>query len=216
MSNLLFGLAEMLRRFGTLEQAFLCDYREDDETVLPALTSFAERLSGYAGGDHGILVSFPDKGSASKRLHLFLRWMVRSDELDLGLWHRVDTAKLIVPVDTHMLRIARYLGLTERKTADRRAAEEVTASFRRVNPADPAMYDFALTRAGIHPGLSRQSLADSLGCLLNEVDNSCYILVNSTHASRANTPMRSTECNDTFVMFADTSTTRMRAIPTTE
>ena len=164
VSNLLFGLGEMLRRFGTLEQAFLRDYAEDHDSVLPALTSFAGRLSDYSGGDHGILVSFPEKGSASKRLHLFLRWMVRSDELDLGVWQGVDAAKLIVPVDTHMLRIAGYLGLTERKTADRRAAEEVTASFRRLDPTDPAKYDFALTRAGIHPGLSRQSLADTLAC----------------------------------------------------
>jgi uncharacterized protein (TIGR02757 family) len=164
MSDLLFGLGEMLRRYGTLEDAFLQDYTEDDDTVLPALSSFARRLSAYAGGDHGILISFPDKGSASKRLHLFLRWMVRSDELDLGVWRRVDPARLLVPVDTHMLRIARYLGLTSRKTADRRAAEEVTAAFRRINPADPAKYDFALTRAGIHPDLAARSLTETLGC----------------------------------------------------
>lgn len=163
ISDLLFGLGEMLRRHGTLEGAFLHNFSDDDDTVLPALSAFARRLSTYAGGDHGILVSFPDKGSASKRLHLFLRWMVRSDELDLGLWRRVDPSRLVVPVDTHMLRIARYLGLTERKTADRRAAEEVTASFRRINPADPAKYDFALTRAGIHPDLAARSLSDTLG-----------------------------------------------------
>jgi uncharacterized protein (TIGR02757 family) len=132
------------------------------DTVQPALSKFVQRLSAYAGGDHGILLSFPDKGGAGKRLHLFLRWMVRRDELDLGDWRRVRPSMLMVPVDTHMLRIARYLGITERKTADRRASEEITAFFRRFSPEDPAKYDFALTRAGIHPDLARRDLEEVL------------------------------------------------------
>ena len=159
MSDFLFGVGEMLRRYGSLEAGFLAGYSEDHETVMPGLTDFVARLSTYAGGDHGILLSFPAKGSASKRLHLFLRWMVRRDALDLGDWTRVDPAKLLVPVDTHMLRISRYLGISSRKSADRAASEEITAFFRGIEPADPAKYDFALTRAGIHPELSQQDLA---------------------------------------------------------
>ncbi len=165
MSYFLFGIGEALRRYGSLEDAFLAGaYGEAGKrtSVLPALVRFVDRLSQYAGGDHGILLSFPEKGGAGKRLHLFLRWMVRRDELDLGDWTRVDPAGLMVPVDTHMLRIARYLGLTTRKTADRRAGEEITAAFRLIAPEDPAKYDFALTRAGIHPDLARRELGDVL------------------------------------------------------
>lgn len=163
ISSFLAAIGSLLEDYGSIQEAFLEDYRSSHETVLPALTSLAYRLSHRAGGEHGILISFPDKGSASKRLHLFLRWMVRRDELDFGDWSAIDPAKLIVPVDTHMLRIARYLGMTDRKTADRRAAEEVSAAFREINPSDPARYDFALTRAGIHPELAPQELGDVLG-----------------------------------------------------
>ncbi|MFW5786211.1 MAG: TIGR02757 family protein [bacterium] len=158
MTNFLFGIGEMLRRHGSLQEGFLAGYSSGDETVVPALTDFVGRLSAYAEGEHGILLSFPEKGSAGKRLHLFLRWMVRRDVLDPGDWTCVDPAKLLVPVDTHMLRIAHFLGITARKSADRAASEEITAFFRGIDPADPAKYDFSLTRAGIHPELSRQEL----------------------------------------------------------
>ena len=95
---------------------------------------------------------FPDpfKGSACKRHNLFLRWMVRSgDGIDLGIWKAVSPRDLIVPIDTHMARIGRLLGLTRRRTEDWRTAEEITEAFRRVCPEDPVRYDFALTRIGI-------------------------------------------------------------------
>jgi uncharacterized protein (TIGR02757 family) len=95
---------------------------------------------------------FPDpgRGSACKRHNLFLRWMVRrGDGVDLGLWTVVSPADLIVPLDTHMSRMGKALGLTARRAADWKAAEEVTAAFRAVCPEDPVKFDFALTRLGI-------------------------------------------------------------------
>jgi uncharacterized protein (TIGR02757 family) len=82
-------------------------------------------------------------------MNLMLRWLVRCDEVDPGVWSCVGPEKLIVPLDTHMYKIARAMGLTERKVPDIRTALEITAAFGRISPADPVRYDFALTRLGI-------------------------------------------------------------------
>jgi uncharacterized protein (TIGR02757 family) len=95
------------------------------------------------------LLASPTRGSASKRLHLFLRWMVRSDAVDLGLWKSVDKAKLIVPMDVHMTRLCAILGLYEGRSVSLSAAVQVTESFARMEPTDPVKYDFALSRIGI-------------------------------------------------------------------
>ena len=80
---------------------------------------------------------------------LFLRWVVRNGGEDLGLWRRVDPARLVVPLDTHVHRIAYWLGLTSRKTPSWRTALEVTAALREADPEDPARFDFALAHMGI-------------------------------------------------------------------
>ncbi len=95
---------------------------------------------------------FPDprRGSACKRHNLFLRWMVRGgDGIDLGLWTVLSPRDLVVPLDTHMIRMGRRLGLTRRATPGWRMAEEITSAFRAVCPEDPVKFDFALTRLGI-------------------------------------------------------------------
>ena len=92
----------------------------------------------------------PRDGSPCKRLSLYLRWMVRRDDgLDLGLWDFIPVSKLVIPLDTHVARLSRYLGLTERKSPSWRMAIEVTESLRRLDPEDPLKYDFALARLGI-------------------------------------------------------------------
>lgn len=98
------------------------------------------------------LLSCPSKGSACKRLNLYLRWMVRKDAVDPGGWSGIDPESLIVPLDTHMHRIGLHLGFTRRKQADLKAAIEITDGFRRFSPDDPVKYDFALTRPGIRLG----------------------------------------------------------------
>ena len=117
--------------------------------MLPALSAFADALIAAADGGCPSLVPHPAKGSACKRLHLYLRWMVRRDAVDPGGWNGVPTAKLIVPLDTHMHRIGLGLGLTARRQADMRTALEVTRGFARHAPHDPVRYDFALTRLPI-------------------------------------------------------------------
>ena len=101
-------------------------------------------------------------GSACKRLFLFLRWMVRCDQVDPGPWKGVPAHRLIIPMDTHMHRISRLLGLTERKQADLKCALEVTRFFRNLVPEDPVKYDFALTRPGIRAPLDGRTNPDRI------------------------------------------------------
>ncbi len=146
--GLLMGIQRTLKRHGTLGACFASILDGRDETILPALCGFVRELDA-ANGSCGHLIPDPTKGSACKRLHLYLRWMVRKDEVDVGGWDFVSPAKLIVPVDTHMHRIARMLGATARKSADLRTAVEITTAFRTIRADDPVRYDFALTRLGI-------------------------------------------------------------------
>ena len=122
-----------------------------------ALSSFLGNLQAFSPG-HGaasrglrFLLPSPSAGSACKRAHLFLRWMVREDDVDLGLWTggRFSPARLLLPMDTHVHRITRYLGLTARRAADLAASREATGWLARLAPADPVGYDWALSRLGI-------------------------------------------------------------------
>lgn len=147
VADLLEGAREMIRSAGSLHSAFLEGWSSEDADVLPALEKFCLRL--VSQGKPGHLVPIPSRGSACKRMHLFLRWMVRRDAVDPGGWDAVSPASLLVPLDVHMHRICTRLGLTARKTADLRAAREVTAAFAQWIPDDPVRYDFVLTRFGI-------------------------------------------------------------------
>ena len=91
----------------------------------------------------------PSKGSVCKRMNLFLRWMVRKDELDFGLWDEIDKSKLIIPVDTHIARICRKLKLTKKKNINWNMAEEITENLKKYDPDDPVKYDFAICHIGM-------------------------------------------------------------------
>nr|QGT50894.1 TIGR02757 family protein [uncultured Elusimicrobia bacterium] len=155
---LLAALRRVIKEHGSLENCFLCYYKEENETVLPALRAFARELR--EGADLHSLIPDPDKNSALKRLNLFLRWMVRQDAVDPGGWTRVSPAKLIVPVDVHMHRIARKLGLTKRNAADITTALEISRAFKKCCPHDPIKYDFCLTRFGIRDDMNYKNLDD--------------------------------------------------------
>jgi uncharacterized protein (TIGR02757 family) len=146
---MLLGLKHILRIHGSLNACFIAGWHHGDDTVLEALTAFTKALAEASPEPLGHLVPSPEKGSACKRLHLFLRWMVRQDHVDPGGWQHVSPSKLIVPVDIHMHRICLCLGLTTRKQANQGTALEITESFRAMVPEDPVKYDFALTRLGI-------------------------------------------------------------------
>jgi uncharacterized protein (TIGR02757 family) len=150
ISDLLVGAGRAVRRHGSLGTCFAAGMSGSDDTTIPALNAFTREISSLAScGMKSSLVPDPCRKSACKRLHLYLRWMVRSDSIDPGVWTGISPARLVVPLDTHMFGISRRLGMTARSQADEKAALEITAGFRRMCPADPVRYDFSLTRLGI-------------------------------------------------------------------
>lgn len=159
LSFMLMGAGRLIEQHGSLYACFTACMSEDDDTVLPALTSFVKELA-TAAGRRSYLFPSPSGGSACKRLHLFLRWMVRRDEVDPGGWESVPSSKLIVPLDTHMYRICVALKMTERRQADMRTAAEITAAFRHICPSDPVRYDFALTRLGIREDAAKEAFLE--------------------------------------------------------
>jgi uncharacterized protein (TIGR02757 family) len=156
---LLWMLKQMLDRSGSIERFFLDGLSASDEDVGAALDSFSKRALaldmrrayGRQPRRPGVCYFFPrpSAGSACKRLNLFLRWMVRRDEVDLGVWKSVPASKLIVPLDTHVIRLGRCLQLTRYTSPGWRMAADITASLRALNPSDPVSFDFSLCHVGM-------------------------------------------------------------------
>lgn len=150
----------MLLAWRTLEQtpALPEQIAAHPQGYRPALGALRQQLLTSLPADPGHLFPNPDGPGACKRLAMWLRWMVRNDEIDPGLWAgRLDPAKLWIPLDTHMFRIARQLRLTQRNQSDGEASRRITASFARMNPVDPLKYDFAITRLGMANSEYRQN-----------------------------------------------------------
>lgn len=156
ISMLLFGARALIENHGSLYSFFRNNFKAKDASIIPALTSFADKLTSY--GAPSYIFPTPRMASACKRPNLFLRWMVRRDEVDPGGWEDIPASALIIPLDTHMHRIARHLGFTNRKSADLATALEVTSVFKKFRPDDPVRYDFALTRFGINKELNTKRL----------------------------------------------------------
>jgi uncharacterized protein (TIGR02757 family) len=157
LSDLLELLKKALSRYGSIQEFFVQGCNPSDKNIIAALSKFCDSLLDMYAKTHnrpvprqlGYLLPRPAAGSACKRLNLFLRWMVRDDEVDAGLWKRIDKAKLIVPVDVHMGRLCRILGFHDRKVISLSTAVKITECFAEIEPADPVKYDFALSRIGI-------------------------------------------------------------------
>ncbi|MGD0822147.1 MAG: TIGR02757 family protein [Desulfomonilia bacterium] len=147
--DFLMAIRDVIQTHGSLYQCFMMRYDPDDPDVVTCLESFVHRIKACLSTKENSLLPCPEKGSACKRFHLFLRWMVRNDAVDPGGWDGISASKLIVPLDVHMHRICMKLGLTSRAQADLKTALEVTGRFRAIVPEDPVRYDFALTRTGI-------------------------------------------------------------------
>jgi uncharacterized protein (TIGR02757 family) len=156
---LLWILRQMVEDSGSIEQFFVKGDDRSSADIEHALDSFSTRaLSldlkaayGRVPKRPGVCYFFPrpSAGSACKRLNLFLRWMIRRDALDLGVWSRVAPARLIVPLDTHVIRLGRCLKLTAYTSPGWRMARDITASLRALDPEDPVKYDFALCHLGM-------------------------------------------------------------------
>lgn len=155
---LMLVLRAMLRESGSIEKFFAQGLAGDAVDVRDALDSFSERAcatsaitEGRASGPRGVRYFFarPSAGSACKRLNLFLRWMVRHDAIDPGGWTLVRPSQLVVPLDVHVIRVGRCLGLTRRRSPGWEMAAEITARLRAIDPDDPVKYDFALCHLGM-------------------------------------------------------------------
>ena len=121
-----------------------------EKTIIPAILNFARNLNLFSKNKCSSLIPSFLGNSAFKRLNLFLRWMVREDNVDPGGWRGIPRSDLIIPLDTHMYRISIKLGFTARKQADIKTATEITGAFKKFDRDDPVKYDFALTRLGMN------------------------------------------------------------------
>jgi len=151
---LLWVLRRLIDTHGSLEDAFL--------PVDPAAADLGAAIERFSGAARAIdlrpaygrvvpatpgvyyFFSRPSTGGACKRINLFLRWMVRHDRVDPGGWTRVPSRQLVVPLDTHTIRIGKCLRLTRRASPGWKMAAEITAALRTLDPIDPVRYDFSL------------------------------------------------------------------------
>ncbi len=155
MVDFLCCMGNVLNTYGSVENLFLSHYKRD---TWQAMQGFTRSFLDCGGRGTTFLMPDPSKGSACKRLALYLRWMVRTDDVDPGGWKMIDPEALLIPLDTHMFNICTTLGLCSRKSADGRSAIEITEAFKRVCPEDPVRYDFALTRFGIRSDMTLEEL----------------------------------------------------------
>lgn len=154
-------LFELIKRsidqYGSLGEHFAV-HQKNGETIEGALVGFlrdwrkwgeASRLPRSPGFLH--YLASPENGSACKRWCMFLRWMIRKDAVDFGIWqrHGFTASQLVMPLDIHTARVSRRLGVLMRKSTNWKAALEVTKTLKRFDPSDPTRYDFALCRIGM-------------------------------------------------------------------
>jgi uncharacterized protein (TIGR02757 family) len=145
---------QILQRHGGLEACFLEGDADRAGPLAPALEAFSRAFleadldpvfpRGRLSRGYRHLFPLPSAGGPCKRLHLFLRWMVRREAPDFGLWTKVSPARLLVPVDTHVENMSRAIGLTRRRSRTWKMAEEITARLAAIDPTDPVKFDFAL------------------------------------------------------------------------
>jgi uncharacterized protein (TIGR02757 family) len=149
-------LQHYYRHNASLETAFSQHLLPDDPTTERAIAGFhtlffedpdaPERTRKH--------VATPARGSTCKRINMFLRWMVRKDKagVDFGIWHQIRPDQLLIPLDVHVDRVARRLGLLQRPQTDWKAVLELTENLRQFDPQDPVKYDFALFGLGVLEG----------------------------------------------------------------
>jgi uncharacterized protein (TIGR02757 family) len=170
---LLIILRKMLES-GSIEAFFSEGYDARAGDISGAIESFSARALAIdvreAYGNRrchpGVAYFFPrpSSGSGCKRLNLFLRWMVRKDGVDLGVWSKIPAAKLVIPLDTHVIRVGRCLKLTRYASPGWKMTADITKSLRALDPADPVKYDFSLCHIG---------MADECGFNRGQGDAAC-------------------------------------------
>ncbi len=179
---LLLAARTMIEEADTIGEYFIGCYDPEADDITPALVEFTASVLALdysevfgtreipAGSRFPFFFPSPLSGSACKRLCMFLRWMIRpADGIDLGIWKGIPAAKLIIPVDAHIMRISRFLGFTSRRQADWRTAREITGALREFDPEDPVKYDFSLCHLGISEGCNGKNREACLKCAISRV-----------------------------------------------
>lgn len=156
----LFILKSLLKKENSLEKFFINSSSKFQNPTVGKISNFVQKalqinLTPVYGRDiktAGLLHFFPspEKGSPCKRINLFLRWMVRAEDIDFGLWKTIKPSELIIPLDVHVLRVSRRIGLTRRNSQNIKTAQDITESLRKINPSDPLKYDFVLCHGDIN------------------------------------------------------------------
>jgi uncharacterized protein (TIGR02757 family) len=149
LAGFLANTGQVIRKYGSLYECFESGHKKDKD-LLPAILNFSKELRLGDCDGYNSLMPMPGGKCAYKRVNLYLRWMVRKDNVDPGGWEGISTSKLIIPLDIHMHRVSMFHKLTERKQADMSAALQITDALKKYSPDDPVKYDFALTRPGIY------------------------------------------------------------------
>lgn len=145
------SIQNIYKNHGSIEDCFAKDYKKNKsikEGIEGFRKIFLESEHMKRSEKH---ISSPAKNSASKRINMYLRWMVRKDSkgVDFGIWDKIDQSDLVCPLDVHSSRVSRKLGLLKRKQTDWKAAEELTNTLKKIDKKDPVKYDFALFGLGV-------------------------------------------------------------------
>ena len=186
LCSLLWAIRLIREKSGSIEQFFIDSGGQQGVPLEQAMNSFSKAVLALdyrpvsakpALSDNSafrFLFPSPAGGSSCKRLCMFLRWVARSaDGIDLGLWSRISPSQLFIPVDIHISRIARCLGLTTRRTADWRMTREITASLAAFDPLDPVKYDFSICHLGISEGCDGRAGKACNGCPISRYCSAC-------------------------------------------
>ena len=156
LSLLLQNTCNAVNTYGSLQALFRSGYDDSHDNILNALSMFSLKLNEISGknSNYKYLIPLTKNRSTCKRLNLYLRWMIRKDEIDPGVWENIDRSKLIMPVDTHIYRISRELKMVKRKSCDMKFALELTQKLRAFDKNDPVKYDFAICHVGMERNLT--------------------------------------------------------------
>ncbi len=149
------NIKKVVAKYGSLELWVMDNYSESDETFFPLFKKLSADFNLSSA-----LIPKSSGNSAFKRLALYFRWMVREDNVDVGLWGSLPAPKLIIPLDIHMTNVSKILGFTTSSANSMSNVLKITKEFAKLNPDDPVKWDFALSRLGIHPDLGYNELVD--------------------------------------------------------
>lgn len=145
-------MRELYTKDGGLEELFKFGYEKGKpERLFQTVTDyFYSRADENAGQGFYFMIPNPAKGGAMKRMSMFLRWMVRKGPVDFGIWDFMPPSELLIPLDVHVARISREMGLLTRKQNDFKAVIELTNNLKKFDPQDPVKYDFAMFGFGVN------------------------------------------------------------------